>query len=147
MTLGVFCSGQICGVHIFERDTRGGHVHLVKRGPVNLTGGGNGTLSITEHSLLLMPRPDTHQMVADDRDGAAVVLASIQCGGGDHNPITDSLPSVVLVWLAELPGAPALLELLTGRPSSTRSRSSVRGSRGPSVHTASESTGPPVRAC
>ncbi len=112
LSAGVFHSGQICGVHNFERDTRRGHGHLVRRGPVKLTGGLDGTLRITEPSLLFMPRPDAHRLIADDRDGADVVCASIQFGGGGHNPITDSLPSLVLVPLAELPGAQALLELL-----------------------------------
>ncbi len=89
-------------------------MHLIKRGPVLLTGGREGSLSITEPSLLFMPRPDAHRLVADDRDGADVVCATIQFGGGGHNPITDSLPPLVLVPLAELSGASALLELLYG---------------------------------
>lgn len=112
LSAGVFYTGQICGIHHFERDTQRGHVHLIKRGPVTLTGGLEGTLEITEPTLLFLPRPDAHRLVADDRDGADVVCASIQFGGGGHNPITDSLPAMVLVPLADLPGAPALLELL-----------------------------------
>ena len=112
LSAGVFYTGQICGIHRFERDTQRGHVHLVKRGPVRLTGGREGSIKITEPSLLFMPRPDAHRLIANDRDGADVVCASIQFGGGGHNPITDSLPPLVLVPLAELPGAQALLELL-----------------------------------
>ena len=112
LSAGVFYSGQICGIHTFERDTQRGHVHLIKRGPVKLTGGREGTFEITEPTLLFMPRPDAHRLIADDRDGADVVCASIQFGGGGHNPITDSLPPLVLVPLADLPGAQALLELL-----------------------------------
>ncbi len=112
LSAGVFYTGQICGIHRFERDTQRGHVHLIKRGPVQLTGGREGTLSITEPTLLFMPRPDAHRLIANDREGADVVCASIQFGGGGRNPITDSLPPLVLVPLADLPGAPALLELL-----------------------------------
>lgn len=112
LSAGVFYTGQICGIHNFDRDTRRGHVHLIKRGPVQLIGGREGGLSITRPSLLFMPRPDDHRLIADDRDGADVVCASIQFGGGGHNPITDSLPAVVLVPLTDLPGAQALLELL-----------------------------------
>lgn len=112
LSAGVFYTGQICGIHHFERDTQRGHVHLIKRGPVALTGGIEGTLAITEPTLLFLPRPDAHRLVADDRDGADVVCASIQFGGGGRNPITDSLPPMVLVPLAELPGAQALLGLL-----------------------------------
>lgn len=112
LSAGVFYSGQICGIHTFERDTLRGHVHLIKRGPVKLTGGREGTFEITEPTLLFMPRPDAHRLIAEDRDGADVVCASVQFGGGGHNPITDSLPPLVLVPLADLPGAQALLELL-----------------------------------
>ncbi len=112
LSAGVFYTGQICGIHHFERDTQRGHVHLIKRGPVTLTGGVEGTLSITEPTLLFLPRPDAHRLIADDRDGADVVCASIQFGGGGHNPITDSLPAMVLVRLADLPGAQSLLDLL-----------------------------------
>lgn len=112
LSAGVFYTGQICGIHHFERDTQRGHVHLIKRGPVTLTGGIEGTLAITEPTLLFLPRPDAHRLIANDRDGADVVCASIQFGGGGRNPITDSLPPMVLVPLADLPGAQALLDLL-----------------------------------
>ncbi len=112
LSAGVFYAGQICGIHDFEHDTQRGHVHLIKRGPVRLIGGPEGGLVITQPSLLFMPRPNAHRLIADDRDGADIVCASIEFGGGGHNPITDSLPTIVLVPLAELPGAPALLELL-----------------------------------
>ena len=112
LTAGVFYTGQICGIHHFERDTQRGHVHLIKRGPVTLTGGLEGSLAITEPTLLFLPRPDAHRLIADEREGADVVCASIQFGGGGRNPITDSLPPTVLVPLAELAGAQALLDLL-----------------------------------
>lgn len=112
LSAGVFYSGQICGVHGFKRDTQRGHVHLVKRGPVRLIGGPGGPVSIDEPTLVFMPRPYAHRLIADDRDGADVVCANIQFGAGGRNPITDSLPALVLVPLAELSKAEALLELL-----------------------------------
>jgi AraC-like DNA-binding protein len=112
LSAGVFYSGQICGVHGFDRDTQRGHVHLIKRGPVELIGGPDGPISITEPSLLFMPRPYAHRLIANDRDGADVVCANIQFGAGGRNPITDSLPSLVLIPLAELTKAEALLDLL-----------------------------------
>jgi AraC-like DNA-binding protein len=112
LSAGVFYSGQICGVHGFDRDTQRGHVHLIKRGPVELIGGPDGPISIAEPSLLFMPRPYAHRLIANDRDGADVVCANIQFGAGGRNPITDSLPSLVLIPLAELTKAEALLDLL-----------------------------------
>lgn len=112
LSAGVFYTGNICGVHDFERDARRGHVHLIKRGPVQLIGGPEGGLSITEPSLLFLPRANAHQLIADDRHGADVVCAAIQFGAGGSNPITDSLPSLVVIPLSEFPGAQPLLELL-----------------------------------
>lgn len=109
---GVFYTGNICGIHDFQEDSLRGHIHLVRRGPVQVIGVRQEVFDITEPTLLFMPRPNTHRLVADDRTGADVVCATVQFGGGGRNPITDSLPGVVMVKLTELAGAQALLGLL-----------------------------------
>ncbi|CAJ0794176.1 MAG: AraC family transcriptional regulator [Ralstonia sp.] len=112
LSAGVFYTGNICGVHGFEKDTRRGHMHLIRHGPVKLIGGRDGCFSITEPTLVFMPSPDAHQLIADEREGADVVCAAIMLGAGRHNPIADSLPSLVLIPLSQLAGAHPLLELL-----------------------------------
>lgn len=109
---GVFYTGKLCGIHDFGKDALRGHLHLVKCGPVQVIGANHEVINITAPSLLFLPRPDTHRLVADERAGADVVCGTIQFGGGGGNPITDSLPEVVLVELALLPGVQALLELM-----------------------------------
>lgn len=109
---GVFYTGNICGVHDFERDTRRGHMHLVKRGPVQVLGLEPQQFLIERPTLLFLPRPERHRLVADERAGADVVCATVEFGGGGVNPITSSLPSVVQVELAAMPGVEALLELM-----------------------------------
>ncbi|OHC72906.1 MAG: AraC family transcriptional regulator [Rhodoferax sp. RIFCSPLOWO2_12_FULL_60_11] len=109
---GVFYTGNICGVHDFQEDTLRGHIHLVRRGPVKVIGVKQEVFDITEPTLLFLPRPGAHRLVADDRTGADVVCATVQFGGGGRNPITDSLPSVVMVELTALPGLEALLGLM-----------------------------------
>lgn len=112
LSAGVFHSGRICGLHHFERDSRSSHLHLVRRGPVRLVGGPMPQRWINDPSLLFMPRPDVHSLVADDLTGAEVVCATVRMGTGGQNPITDSLPDVVLVALSDLPGSQGLLDLL-----------------------------------
>lgn len=112
LSAGVFYSGNICGARQIEQDTRRGHVHLIRRGPVQLFMGAGSRVVIDEPSLLFMPRSDSHQLIADDRDGADIVCAAIQFGAGGRNSITDSLPTLVVVPLSSLPGAQPLLELL-----------------------------------
>jgi len=109
---GVFYTGNICGVHDFAQDRLRGHIHLIRSGPVQVIGVRQEIIDITEPTLLFLPRPDSHRLVADDRSGADVVCATVQFGGGGRNPITDSLPSVVMVRLSELAGVEALLGLM-----------------------------------
>lgn len=109
---GVFYTGNICGIHDFAQDSLRGHIHLIRRGPVQVIGVKQEVFDISEPTLLFLPRPDTHRLVADDRSGADVVCATVQFGGGGRNPITDSLPSVVMVKLTELAGVEALLGLM-----------------------------------
>lgn len=106
---GVFYTGNICGIHDFAQDSVRGHIHLIRRWPVQVIGVKQEVFDITEPTLLFLPRPDIHRLVADDRMGADVVCATVQFGGGERNPITDSLPSVVMVKLLKLPGVDALL--------------------------------------
>jgi AraC-like DNA-binding protein len=109
---GVFYTGNICGIHDFAQDSLLGHIHLIRRGPVQVIGVKQEVFNITEPTLLFLPRPDMHRLVADDRAGADVVCATVQFGGGGRNPITDSLPSVVMVKLTELAGVDSLLGLM-----------------------------------
>lgn len=109
---GVFYTGNICGVHDFAGDRVRGHIHLIRRGPVQVIGVRNERFDITEPTLLFLPRPDSHRLVAHDRAGADVVCATVQFGGGGRNPITDSLPDVVMVELARLGGLENLLGLM-----------------------------------
>jgi len=109
---GVFYTGNICGVHDFAQDSVRSHIHLIRRGPVQVIGVAQERFDITEPTLLFLPRPDTHRLVADDRAGADVVCATVEFGGGGQNPITDALPNVVRVALSHLAGIEALLGLM-----------------------------------
>jgi AraC-like DNA-binding protein len=109
---GVFYAGGMCGVHDFERDTGRGHLHLVRRGPVRLVVLGSAPIDIVQPALVLLPRPEAHQLIADDRDGADVVCGTVLFGAAGRNPVADALPDLVQVPLAELPGSDALLHLL-----------------------------------
>ena len=109
---GVFYAGNICGVHDFERDSLQGHLHLVKKGPVQIIGVRPKRFVITEPTILFLPQPQAHRLLADEGAGADVVCGTIQFGGGGRNPISDSLPEVVLLPLSAIPGMDALLDLM-----------------------------------
>lgn len=109
---GVFYTGRICGVHEFEVDRLQGHLHLIEQGPVDLIDADGGCLHIARPSILFLPRSDQHRLVADDCKGARVICATVQFGGGKGNPISDSLPPLVLVRFSEMEGTALLLELI-----------------------------------
>ena len=118
VTAGVFYTGRICGVHPFAADRHRGHLHLIEQGPVDFTDDLGRTEGIAQPTLIYLPRPERHSLVADDARGAKVLCATVQFGGGDnHNPVSDSLPAVVKVPLAELDGSTAILELVANEAS------------------------------
>jgi AraC-like DNA-binding protein len=112
MRAGVFYSGNICGLHDFEQDVFKGHLHLIERGPIVLQTQGQADVHLNEPTVLFLPRPQWHRLVADDGVGADVVCGTIALGGGVHNPVSASLPDVVQVPLSALPGVGALLGLM-----------------------------------
>lgn len=109
---GVFYTGNICGIHDFERDTQRGHLHLIRSGEVQVQGVTRRRFAVSEPALVFLPRPDQHRLVADEGAGADVVCATVQFGGSGINPITASLPDLVMVPLSQLPGVDALLDLM-----------------------------------
>ncbi len=113
VTAGVFYTGRICGVHPFGADRYRGHLHLIEQGPVDLIDDQGRSQRIEKPTILYMPRPERHTLVADDAQGAKVLCAAVQFGGNDnHNPISESLPSMVKVRLDELDGSAAILGLV-----------------------------------
>lgn len=109
---GVFYTGNICGVHDFEHDTRRGHLHLIRSGSVQVRGVTRRRFTVDEPTLMFLPRPDQHRLVADDGPGADVVCATVQFGESGANPVTASLPDLVQVPLVHMPGVDALLDLM-----------------------------------
>ena len=109
---GVFYTGNICGLHDFERDERRGHLHLIKNGPVQLIEPGKAAIVLDRPTLVYLPRPETHRLVANEKEGADVVCATVLLGGGGRNPISDSLPDAVLIELDQMAGIHEILGLM-----------------------------------
>lgn len=109
---GVFYTGNICGRHDFEQDPMRGHLHVIRHGVVELIASKREKFEITEPTLVFLPRPDAHRLVANTRAGAEVVCGTVFFDGGGANPITDSLPDCVLIKLSETRGIEQLLELM-----------------------------------
>ena len=89
-----------------------GHLHVIRHGVVELIGSKREKFEITEPTLVFLPRPDDHRLMADNQAGAEVVCGTVFFDGGGANPITDSLPDCVLIKLSETRGIEKLLDLM-----------------------------------
>ena len=105
---GTFYAGAICSIQPFEADPLQGHLHLVMRGPLTWVDSDGRRLSFDEPTVVFMPRPSAHQLLVDERAGADVVCANVHFGTEGRNPISLSLPHVLVVP----PGGPALVGLM-----------------------------------
>lgn len=120
LSAGVFYTGKICGIHDFPDDAMQGHLHLVRQGPVQVLGLEQEVVHVTTPTLLFLPRPKAHRLIADEHEGAEVVCGTVRFGGGGRSPIADSLPDIVLIPLDRLPGVQSLLGLMVDEAFSGR---------------------------
>lgn len=111
VTAQVFHAGALCGTNTLEADGVSGQMHLVRQGTVKVIHH-DGSLNITQPSLLLYARPMTHRFITDPEHGADMACASLLFEGGEQNPIVASLPNVVCLPLNAIAGASQVLELL-----------------------------------
>lgn len=111
VTAEVFHAGALCGTNTLETDGVSGQMHLVRRGTVKVIHH-DGSLNITQPSLLLYARPMTHRFMTDPEHGADMACASLRFEGGAQNPIAASLPNVVCLPLDAIAGASQVLDLL-----------------------------------
>lgn len=89
-----------------------GHLHLLRRGRLHLTGLQRQRHVVAEPSLLFVPRPLPHRLVPMGAEDTELVTARVHFGAGDENPLLPSLPAVLSVPLARLPGLEPAQKLL-----------------------------------
>lgn len=111
VTASVFHAGALCGINSLESEDEAGQLHLVRRGPVQVSHG-QQTVQVEVPSLLLYPRPTPHRFSTDPQHGADMACANLHFEGGRLNPISAALPDFICLPLADLYGGHAALELL-----------------------------------
>ncbi|WP_312707126.1 AraC family transcriptional regulator [Stenotrophomonas sp.] len=111
VTASVFHAGALCGINTLQGEDEVGQLHLVRRGPLQVSHG-QQTLQIDAPSLLLYPRPMPHRFHTDPQHGADMACANLSFEGGRLNPISAALPDVLCMPLADLHGGGTALDLL-----------------------------------
>lgn len=107
----VFHAGALCGINTLDAGDGMGQLHLVQRGPLEVSHAGS-TVRIEQPSLLLYPRPLTHRFSSDPERGADMACANLRFDGGAQNPLAAALPAFVCLPLEALEGAAPVLALL-----------------------------------
>ena len=107
----LFNAGALCGINLLDADGVHGQLHLVRRGPLEVSHGG-APVRIDEPSLLLYPRPLSHRFSSDPEQGADMACANLRFEGGTGNPVAAALPSFVCLPLSALDGCQPVLDLL-----------------------------------
>jgi len=108
---GSFHSGSFCGLSAFDGEQPHGHLHLLRSGRVRVVLEEEGAEhDIGQPSLIFLPAPYRHRIVAKPKDKAELVCATLRIGGG--NPLAAALPPCLILPLADAPLLSATLEWL-----------------------------------
>ncbi|WP_419708346.1 AraC family transcriptional regulator [Pseudomonas sp. NFX224] len=99
----LFYSGKLCGMAAYDGADQRGHIHLLQAGTVTLKVPGGSDALIDRPSLIFLPRPSRHQLIGGEPEGAQLLCASLAFDGGASNPISASLPDLLVLSLDELP--------------------------------------------
>jgi len=107
----VFYSGRLCGASGDHETQHAGHLHVLRRGRLRIVQEDGRSLTIEQPSVLFYPRPLRHRFIADDRQGAELVCATIELGAGMLNPLTQAFPDILVVPLESLKELGPTIEL------------------------------------
>lgn len=114
----VFFRGDFCSHNQFLASDGLGHLHLVRKGPVDMVHQQGPTLSVRDPSLVFYPRPYDHRLVVPDGNTASLLCANVRFAHANRNPIALALPDVMCVPLSDAPGLAATLSLLLAEDAS-----------------------------
>lgn len=102
ITAGVFYSGNLCGLSVFdEQEAQLGHLHVLRSGEINLHLPNKTKCHISQPSLVFIAKPLLHKFETPKESSADLVCASVGYGMSTLNPITSSLPDYLIIPLEQ----------------------------------------------
>ena len=108
----VFHTGKLCQSVTFDASEGVGYVHVLKQGTMDVETVGGSTVRIDTPSMLFYMKPMTHRLLPEGKDGVELVCGSIDFGAGCENPLTQAVPSPLIIPLANQQQLPLTLDLL-----------------------------------
>ncbi|MFM9852229.1 MAG: cupin domain-containing protein [Sphingomonadaceae bacterium] len=111
-TARAFFSGNLCTVAAFDDPDGLGHLHILKSGRLRVSSPGHEPIDVSEPCIMLVPRYAPHRFEPDRHEGADLICATIEIGGGRGNPIALGLPELLIVPVKQVATIAPTLELL-----------------------------------
>lgn len=108
----VFSHGTLCGEHAFEIQAGMGHIHIIKKAPLEIILKENEIIQVAESSIVFFPRPTKHSFRSIKPDGADMVCAKVSIGSGSQNPLILGMPEVLIIPTSQLTGFEEIFNLL-----------------------------------
>lgn len=113
ISAGVFYTGNLCGLSSFNAEgVEEGHLHLLQSGRLTVIDHQGHKQEVDEPAVLFFPRPASHRLMAEERDEAQLVCASIRYGTGTKNPLANALPALMVIKLSDAPALQQATEML-----------------------------------
>lgn len=110
----IFFNGEFCDANQFRQNGVSGHLHLVRKGPVEFVHDDGSVLRMEHPSFVFYPRGTSHRLQVPDGHSASLLCAHIVFENGVANPLAQLLPDCLHMPLSEIAGLAATLELLFG---------------------------------
>lgn len=112
----LFHSGPLCGTTAFPASGGHGFLHVLRRGEMEVmhprADGSLARESITQPSLLFLPRPLDHSFLNAPTDDSDFACATLDFDGGATHPLVRTLPDVIVLPLDEVATLRPALDLL-----------------------------------
>jgi len=121
VSAGLFYAGELCGSNTFGRDNVDkGHLHFLDQGSAQLQIRDQASRTVNGPAVIFFPGPCLYSLSASAVDKPKIVCANIQYGTGAPNPVTASLPELLIVSREAVSGLQAVAELLVDEAFSER---------------------------
>ena len=96
----VFFSGSLCGIQsLGGADDTKGHIHLLKAGVLTLVCEDGHKVRLDKPSVIFMPGPTKHQIIAKESNEAELVCVDITFHSGSGSALINALPKFLCLDL------------------------------------------------
>jgi len=116
----VFHTGPLCQNIWFDAGEGVGHLHLLRGGVLDIETGGAGVIRVETPSMVFYPAPIGHRLIPIGDAGCDLVCATLDFGSRTRNPLIRSLPSMVVIPLADMTSLADKLDRIVARAEELR---------------------------